>query len=120
MRKLLVKKNKKKEQQKANRKFQKDPYGYSKRLLDSGKEKQQINFSKSDKDTGRDRDFKPSENMNRPPKPASPIPAKPPTWKEVQIILKKCRNKSAPGPNGVSYLFYKNCRESSITLSNFS
>ena len=32
-----------------------------------------------------------------------------PTWKEFSNRLRKTRNKSAPGPNGVPYLVYKRC-----------
>ena len=32
-----------------------------------------------------------------------------PTWKEFNALLRKSRNKSAPGPNGVPYLVYKKC-----------
>ena len=117
MRKLQQKKNKKKEQEKANRNFKKNPYGYSKRLLEPSNEKH-LSFSKDEtekyfseiyKDTGRDRDFKPSENMNRPPRPSTVVSSTPPTWREIQAILKKARNKSSPGPNGVPYLVYKKC-----------
>ena len=32
----------------------------------------------------------------------------PPRLKEVKLVVKKARNASAPGPNGIPYLFYKN------------
>ena len=33
----------------------------------------------------------------------------PPTWHQFNRILRKTRNKSSPGPNGVPYLVYKRC-----------
>ena len=32
-----------------------------------------------------------------------------PSWKEFNSRLRKTRNKSSPGPNGVPYLVYKRC-----------
>ena len=28
----------------------------------------------------------------------------PPSWKEFNCLLRKTRNKSAPGPNGIPYI----------------
>ena len=33
----------------------------------------------------------------------------PPTWHQFNRILRRTRNKSSPGPNGVPYLVYKRC-----------
>ena len=33
----------------------------------------------------------------------------PPTWKDFTVVLRKTRNKSAPGPNGIPYKLYKKC-----------
>ena len=33
----------------------------------------------------------------------------PPSWNEFNARLRKTRNKSAPGPNGVPYIVYKKC-----------
>ena len=33
-----------------------------------------------------------------------------PSWKEVEETLKKARAASAPGPNGIPYAVYKNCK----------
>ena len=117
VRKLVKKKDRRREQEKANKNFRKDPYGYSKRLLEPNKQ-QEINFTKSEtesyfsdiyKDSGRHRDFDPPEDTDRPQIPATSISSSPPKWGELKAILKKTRNKSAPGPNGVPYLVYKKC-----------
>ena len=87
-------------------------------MLEKNKGNQEISFSEKDaesyfseiyKDTARDRDFQATPDMKRPPNPTASVSSKPPTWQEIQSILKKTRNKSAPGPNGVPYLVYKKC-----------
>ena len=117
VRKLREKKERRKDQEKANKSFRKDPYGYSKRLLEPNKQ-QKISFSKSDaenyfsdiyKDSERERNFNPPESTDRPQAPSTTILTSPPKWGEIQSILRKTRNKSAPGPNGVPYIVYKKC-----------
>ena len=46
--------------------------------------------------------------------PAVPLPTSPfclasPSLEEVRGVVRKARNRSAPGPNGVPYLLYKRC-----------
>ncbi|XP_077060725.1 cadherin-like protein 26 [Siphateles boraxobius] len=40
--------------------------------------------------------------------PEHHIDTSPPTWKEVENIVRRARSASAPGPNGVPYKVYKN------------
>ena len=42
------------------------------------------------------------------PEPPS-VEFKPPTWKEIQGVVKADRTSTAPGPNGVPYTVYKRC-----------
>ena len=57
--------------------------------------------SKKDKDT--------PENLHQYEEPTVNFDDSLPTWREFSEQLKKTRNKSAPGPNGVPYLVYKRC-----------
>ena len=45
----------------------------------------------------------------KPGRPTSPFSDKPPTFEEVERVVKKARAKSSPGPNGIPYLLYKKC-----------
>ena len=42
-----------------------------------------------------------------------------PTWQEFSSKLRKARNKSAPGPNGVPYLVYKRCPGVAYLLNGY-
>ena len=43
------------------------------------------------------------------PLPASMFSLASPSLEEVRRVIRKARNRSAPGPNGVPYLLYKRC-----------
>ena len=53
------------------------------------------------------------------PEPEFAFETSPPTWKEFQAVLKKARTKSAAGPNGVPYRFYKYCPGVAKLLWNY-
>lgn len=41
--------------------------------------------------------------------PAVPLDNKEPTWKELNVMVKKARSRSTPGPSGIPYKVYKKC-----------
>ena len=62
-------------------------------------------------------DDKKEEAMSEPddlyeyPEPSTAFNLSQPTWKEFSKLLRRARNNSAPGPNGVPYKVYKKCPE---------
>ena len=48
-------------------------------------------------------------NLVWPANPGEELNMKAPTLDEIRQIVKKTRNKSAPGPNGIPFLLYKRC-----------
>ena len=49
------------------------------------------------------------EDMHEYREPDVEFDDEPPSWKEFNCLLRKTRNKSAPGPNGIPYIVYKKC-----------
>ena len=49
------------------------------------------------------------EDLYQYPKVVKEFDDRPPTWKEFTAVLRKTRNKSPPGPNGIPYKVYKKC-----------
>ena len=111
-RKLLQKKETRKQQQRATSNFKKNPYEYSKRLLNPGG-KQEITFSDKEaykyfstiyKDNERNRQFQPTPKMTEPDTPTHEIGTKPPTWREIYPIVKKNEKQIITGTEWNSIL----------------
>lgn len=94
--------------------FDRDKFGYSKRKLNpqAGKltfslEEAEAHFKQTYEDKARDIKY----SAFRPEVLTSIASGKvtPPSRGDIDRILKKTRNKSAPGPNGIPYVVYKNC-----------
>ena len=49
------------------------------------------------------------EDLYQYPKVVKEFDDRPPIWKEFTAVLRKTRNKSPPGPNGIPYKVYKKC-----------
>ena len=105
------------ERRKAHRRFFSDPYRYGKALLDPPKsgelkvdrgelEEHLINTYSDDL---RHIPLQVRRDIPVVPLPASVFSLASPSLKEVRLVIRKARNRSAPGPNGVPYLLYKRC-----------
>ena len=71
-------------------------------------------LSKNHSDHGKDKELPPRDDLYQYPEPEVAFDMSPPKLNEVLRILKKARSKSAPGPNGIPYKFYKKCPQ--VTL----
>ena len=97
--------------------FYKQPYAFARKVLDpevkgnleSTKEEVEEFLKTAHGDAQREEDLGEIEGLHQYPEPQVEFKAEPPSWKEFQAVLKKARTKSAAGPNGVPYKFYKNC-----------
>ena len=95
--------------------FREDPFGFSKKLFRS-KSTVSPSFSKSVADAHfksvyadgeRATVFLTPEGLSPAPAPSHPFPSEVPSLAEVRQVLRKCRNSSSPGPNGIPYVLYK-------------
>ena len=127
VRKLELSNRKRKSCKLANRRFRKNPFAYSRQLLSDkksrvqpqfGKEKAEIYFKETYSDKKRNRSHVPMSEMKRPQKPEKHFALKAPSRAEFRGVLRRMRNKSSPGPNGISYLVYKQCRRVFNCISN--
>lgn len=104
------------ERKSGRRNFMKDPFRAAKKILDPSC-KIDLNCSKADLNDHLDRtyssttdgDFEDWEGAIRPDPPSQPFADSAPTFKELRDILKRTRNASAPGQNGIPYKMYKSC-----------
>ena len=98
------------------RRFLRDPYRASKEILEP-KSKAALNCSREElnrhlKDTysaASSNTFIPWTGATQPDPPADPFFNSAPTFKELKTILKRTRNASSPGQNGLPYRMYKRC-----------
>ena len=98
-------------------KFQKNPYRFAKDLFvnsvsgkpDFGVDDANEYFSRTYSDVNRDYVYHlpPELEKQRPPEPVFDFDTKVPSFDDFNEILRKKKNASAPGPNGLPYLVYK-------------
>ncbi|XP_063680027.1 uncharacterized protein LOC134815422 [Bolinopsis microptera] len=112
-----LKKRKKKEKKKETQRFRRNPYDYSKRLLDEkisgeptfGKEEADRYYPKEYMDRDRCYVFEKMAGIPDAKDPVYPFVCTVPTYEEFEKKIKTRRNGSSPGPNGVPYIVYKRC-----------
>ena len=108
---------KKYERRRARQNFFKDPYRFGKSLLDPPKSGV-LKVDQSELEEHLSRTY--SDDLRSVPLgkrldiPMVPLPTNPfnlavPSYEEVKSVVRKARNRSAPGPNGIPYLLYKRC-----------
>ena len=66
-------------------------------------------FFKTYFDNDRSHVYSDSLNLLPAPPPSLPFNVSTPSFQEFGRVLRKCRNSSAPGPNGIPYLIWKRC-----------
>ena len=66
-------------------------------------------FTKTYSDADRAKPYEPLEDMKEPAPPEMPFGVEEPTVEEFVRALRRKRNGSAPGSDGLPYLLYKNC-----------
>ena len=99
------------------RSFFSDPYRYGRSLLDPPKsgelsveqDKLEEHLLKTYSDALRHESLQERVDIPAVPLPTSPFCLVSPSLEEVRGVVRKARNRSAPGPNGVPYLLYKRC-----------
>ena len=112
-----LQKRKKKDARKEQQMFKKNPYEFSKKLLDENingepsftKEDANKYFPDEYSDRNRNFMFEPFNGLPIPPPPTDPFNMDIMNYEEFELKIKSRRNKSSPGPNGVPYLVYKRC-----------
>ena len=95
--------------------FFSDPYRYGRSLLDPPKsgelsveqDKLEDHLLKTYSDALRHEFLQERVDIPAVPLPTSPFCLASPSLEEVRGVVRKARNRSAPGPNGVPYLLYK-------------
>ena len=120
VRKLELKHKEKKDQTRAQEAFKEDPHKYAKTLLDDqakqgapelNKESANEYFRTTYCDTKRQHRYNPLRGIPKADAPRHQFEAKTPSLTELENVILKKRNKSAPGINAISYLVYKKCRK---------
>jgi hypothetical protein len=97
------------------RKFRQDPHRFASALLNQqhnhepqfDKAAADAHFSKVYTDTDRSYVYEGLPTLPPVPLPTSIFSDAPPTLQELRSVLRKARNKSAPGPSGIPYVVYK-------------
>ena len=111
-----IRKNRQKYVKNCN-KFLSQPFDFAREVISprpkgdmkSSKEETEEHLSKAHGSTDSKEEKDAPEDLHQYEKPTIDFDDSLPTWKEFSDQLKKTRNKSAPGPNGVPYLVYKRC-----------
>ena len=93
------------------------PFKYGKKVLDAGvkgelkssKEEVEAYLKAAHEDPKREEDLPVPDDLHIYPEAKTDFNMKEPTWREFSKLLRKTRNSSAPGPNGVPYRLYKKC-----------
>ena len=78
-------------------------------MLESPMEERNAHLSNTFSDPSREVELGNIYSLIRPEPPSFEFNDKPPTWKEIQEVVKAARTTAAPGPNGVPYTVYKRC-----------
>ena len=78
-------------------------------MLESPVEEINAHLSNAFSDPSRDVELGNINSLISPEPPSVEFNDKPPTWKEIQEMVKAARTSAAPGPNGVPYTVYKRC-----------
>ena len=99
------------------RSFFSDPYRYGRSLLDPPKsgelsveqDKLEEHLLITYSDALRHESLQEKVDIPAVPLPTSPFRLASPSLDEVRGVVRKARNRSAPGPKGVPYLLYKRC-----------
>uniref|UniRef100_A0A3B4XDA6 Reverse transcriptase domain-containing protein n=1 Tax=Seriola lalandi dorsalis TaxID=1841481 RepID=A0A3B4XDA6_SERLL len=111
----IRRRRKKKEKERTS--FFRDPFKYAWQLLDE-KRRGKLNTSKEElesymksqySDNRRASPLGPPGHVPHPNPPTIQFDISPPKLQEVEVVIKKARSASAPGPNGLPYKLYKNC-----------
>jgi hypothetical protein len=108
---------KKKELRKCKEEFMKAPFQFARKLFEQprsgtlGVTRQELeeHLHKTYSDTRRQDALEDMEGVTLSSAPGIVFDDKPPRIAEIRNIVKKARCKSAPGPNGVTYIVYKKC-----------
>ena len=77
--------------------------------MKSSKEEVEAYLKAAHDDPRREEDLPVPEDLYTYPEAKTDFNTKEPTWREFCKLLRKTRNSSAPGPNGVPYRLYKKC-----------
>ena len=97
--------------------FLSQPYAYARKLLtptvegtlEDSKEKVEEHLKQTHSDSKREDNLPALEELVDFAEPTVSLKMEPPTYREFLQRLHKTRSKSAPGPNGIPYKFYKKC-----------
>lgn len=113
-----LRRKKKKEDKKLQERFKRNPYDFSKKLLNGKQTHKPPTFSKEDadkffkneySDKNRSTEFIKLEGLPQTSKPDVEFTMGKLDRNQFDSKLKSRRNKSSPGPNGVPYVVYKRC-----------
>ena len=77
--------------------------------LKSSKEEVENHLRKAHEKDKEEQLLEKPEDMYEYREPEVEFDDEPPSWNEFNNLLRKTRNKSAPGPNGIPYIVYKKC-----------
>ena len=107
--------------------FYNQPYNFARKVLDpqvngelqSSQTEVEDFLRKNHGDALREEELGDIEGLIQFTEPEFDYQSLPPSRGEFQAVLKKARTKSAPGPNGVPYRFYKKCPEVARLLFNY-
>ncbi len=97
------------------RNFRRDPHNFADKLLNKqhnhtpsfDKSTADAHFLSAYMDNDRSHVYENLHTLPLVPLPSSAFSDAPPTLQEVKSVIKKARNKSAPGPSGISYVAFK-------------
>ena len=105
------------ERRRARQNFFKDPYRFGKSLLDTPKSgvlkvdqsELEEHLSRTYRDDLRSVPLGERQDIPMVPLTTNSFNLAVPSYEEVKSVIRKARNRSAPGPNGIPYLLYKRC-----------
>ena len=108
---------KKKEKERQRKRFITNPYQFSKGLLDkersgmlqSSLDEVQQHLHKVHSDSEKEVPLGDCSLLDPANPPETRMNMREPTFSEVQVVVRKARSSSAPGPNGIPYKVYKMC-----------
>lgn len=107
-----------KRREKEQAKFFKIPFRFARQLLEKAKsrslevtrEGMEEHIRRQYNDRERNEPLGPPSHLPQPGPPVSKFDILPPKLSETREVVRKARSASGPGPNGVPYKLYKNCR----------